>query len=221
MATSYYHFQTLESALGSPFPGMISAIHRLEKMSVTGKIATVKSHMRRFINEGNDIKSASDMKSAIYSYGGVKVCQSAKAGIQSLYNFSFESTGLQVWKAYGVGPGKLITHAQLKQLGTPQGPTGLIILKPFDQPRQQRSRAITAVVVGQRGSTGDTQQATVTENQPDPFLLQVTKEPEVQFPCPEEGCIKTYQSCRCRKTSCEARTRGQLRHHQEKVGRNL
>jgi len=195
VATSYYHFQTLESALGSPFPGMISAIHRLEKMSVTGKIATVKSHMRRFINEGNDIKSASDMKSAIYSYGGVKVCQSAKAGIQSLYNFSFESTGLQVWKAYGVGPGKLITHAQLKRLGTPQGPTGLIILKPFDQPRQQRSRAITAVVVGQRGSTGDTQQATVTENQPDPFLLQVTKEPEVQFPCPEEGCIKTYQSC--------------------------
>ena len=173
------------------------------------RIATVKSHMRRFINEGNDIKSASDMKSAIDSYGGVKGCQSAEAkieescqtmtkhsmtGIQSLNNFSFESTGLRVWKAYGVGPGKLITHAQLKRLGTPQGPTGLIILKPFDQPRQQRSRAITAAVVGQRGSAGDTRQATVTENQTDSSLLQVTKEPEVQFPCPE-GCIKTYQSC--------------------------
>ena len=71
------------------------------------RIATVKSHMRRFINEG------SDMKSAVDSYGGVKGCQSAEAriqelcqtmtkhsmtGIQSLNNFSFKSTGLQVWK---------------------------------------------------------------------------------------------------------------------------
>ena len=167
--------------------------------------------MRRFINEGNDIKSASDIRSAFDSYGGVKGCQSAEArnqescqtmttkhsmtGIQYLNNFSFESTGLRVWKGYGVGPGKLITQAQLKRLGTPQEPTGLIILKPFDEPKQQRFRAITAVVVGQRGSAGDTLQATVTENQPDPSLLQVTKEPEVQFPCPDEGCIKTYQSC--------------------------
>ena len=78
------------------------------------RIATVKSHMRRFINEGNDIKSASDMKSAIDSYGGDKGSQSAEAriqescqtmtrhsttGIQSLNNFSFESNGLRVWKA--------------------------------------------------------------------------------------------------------------------------
>ena len=173
------------------------------------RIATVKSHMRRFINEGNDIKSASNMKSAIDSYGGVKGCKSAEAriqescqtmtkhsmtGILSLNNFSFKFTGLQVWKAYGIGPGKLITHAQLKRLGTPQEPTGMIILKPFDEPRQQRSCAITTVVEGQGGSAGNTRQTTVTENQPDPSLLQLTKEPEVQFPCPEEGCIKTYQS---------------------------
>ena len=82
-------------------------------------------------------------------------------GIQSQNNSSFESTGLGVWKAYGVGPEKLITCAQLKRLGTPQCPTGLIMLKPFYEPRQQRSRAITAVVEGQGGSTGDTQQATV------------------------------------------------------------
>ena len=82
-------------------------------------------------------------------------------GIQSQNNSGFESTGLRVWKAYGVGPEKLITCAQLKRLGTPQWPTGLIMLKPFYEPRQQRSRAITAVVEGQGGSTGDTQQATV------------------------------------------------------------
>ena len=127
--------------------------------------------MRRFINEGNDITSARDMKSAIDSYGGVKGCQSAEAriqkscqtmtkhtvtGIQSLNNFSFKSTGLRLWKAYGVGPEKLITGAQLKRLDTPQGPTGLIILKPFNEPRQQRSYAKTAVVEGQGGNAGDT-----------------------------------------------------------------
>lgn len=41
------------------------------------RIATVKSHMRRYINKGHDIKSASDMKAAVDSNGGVKGCQAA------------------------------------------------------------------------------------------------------------------------------------------------
>ncbi|KAK3736988.1 hypothetical protein QZH41_015633, partial [Actinostola sp. cb2023] len=41
------------------------------------RIATVKSHMRRYINEGNDILSAEDMKMAIESYGGVEGCYAA------------------------------------------------------------------------------------------------------------------------------------------------
>ena len=88
------------------------------------RIATLKSHLRRYINEGHDIKSASDMKAVIDPYGGVKGCQAAvvkvqessqtmtkhtMSGIQSLNNFSFESGGLRVWKAYDVGPGKRFT----------------------------------------------------------------------------------------------------------------
>ena len=46
------------------------------------RIATVKSHMRRYINEGRDIKTASDMKAAIDSYGGVKGCQAAVVKVQ-------------------------------------------------------------------------------------------------------------------------------------------
>jgi len=172
------------------------------------RIATVKSHMRRFINEGNDIKSASDMKAAIDSYGGVKGCHSGVAkiqescqtmtkhsmvGIQSLNNFSFESTGLRVWKAYGVGPGKFISHTQLKRFGKPQGPTGLVIVKPFSEPRQ-RSRAVTTVEEGRSGSACDSQQAILPQDQPDTSLPQLTEEPGVLFSCPEEGCIKTYQS---------------------------
>ena len=93
------------------------------------RIATLKSHMRRFINEGNDINTANDMKVAIESYGGVKGCYATVAeiqdsfqsmtkhsmtGIQALNNFLFESAGLRAWKAYNVGTGRFFSLAQLQ-----------------------------------------------------------------------------------------------------------
>ena len=70
------------------------------------RITTVKSHMRRYINEGHDVKSAGDMKAAIDSYDDVKRGEAAAlklqehnhtmkkdtmSGIQVLNSFSFES----------------------------------------------------------------------------------------------------------------------------------
>ena len=37
-----------------------------------GRITSVKSHIRLYITEGHDMKSAGDMKAAIDSSGGVK-----------------------------------------------------------------------------------------------------------------------------------------------------
>ena len=104
--------------------------------------AVIKSHMRRFINEGHDVRDAKDMKATIESYGGVKGCFAAvvrintsmktmekhsMTGIQSLNNFSFEDNGsLKAWKAYNVGPGKLFASSQLR-FGTPQGVTNIDI----------------------------------------------------------------------------------------------
>ena len=47
------------------------------------RTAALKSHMRRFINEGNDVKTASGMKAAIESYGGVKGCYAAVCRVQA------------------------------------------------------------------------------------------------------------------------------------------
>lgn len=47
------------------------------------RIATMKSHMRRYLNEGNDINSASDMKRALDSYGGVKGCRVAVLNVDT------------------------------------------------------------------------------------------------------------------------------------------
>jgi hypothetical protein len=68
--------------------------------------------MRRYLNEGNDINSASDMKRALDLYGSVKSCRVAAVdvdvskqvmtdhkwkGIESLNNFEFLRTGIRGW----------------------------------------------------------------------------------------------------------------------------
>ena len=58
----YSHFRALKCAQALRSSDMISMIHRLERKSVTDELPlTVRSHVRRCINKGRDIKSASDM----------------------------------------------------------------------------------------------------------------------------------------------------------------
>lgn len=61
-------------------------------------------------------------------------------------------------------------------------------MKRFDLPRLQRSGTVEE---GKGGSAGGTRQATVAEVQPDTSFPPLTKEPEVQFPSPEEGLVIT------------------------------
>ena len=130
------------------------------------RIIAVKSHMRCFLNEGNDVKTASDMKAAFETYGGIKDCYAGvcraqasvqtmtkhtMAGVQGLHNFSYENGGMRVWRAYDVGPRKFYSEAQLVRFGTPQGPTDLVITKPFSRPiieagtHQQRRESPRAI----------------------------------------------------------------------------
>ena len=95
------------------------------------RIAAIKSHMHRFVNEGND------MKAAIQSYGEIKGCYAAvclaqasaqtmtkhtMAGVQGLHNFSYENGGMRVWRAYDVGPGKFYTRPSWPGLEHPKVP---------------------------------------------------------------------------------------------------
>jgi hypothetical protein len=85
-------------------------------------ISPLKSALRRYCNEGNDILSASDMHRALEARKvkgtTVAVCEidSTKAvitvdrmaGFSSYHNFSYQPEGIVVSRAYGIGPGKLI-----------------------------------------------------------------------------------------------------------------
>ena len=166
--------------------------------------ATLKSHMRRFINEGNDINTANDMKVAIESYGGVKGCYATVAeiqdsfqsmtkhsmtGIQALNNFLFESAGLRAWKACNVGTSRSFSLAQLQKYGTPQGPTGIKELQPFSQPLQD---------VG-TFRAGATQAQVVRPSAPTEVQIIQSDEAEsatrwvASYSCPEQGFVKVYE----------------------------
>ena len=163
------------------------------------RIASIKSHIRRFVNEGNDVETAASMKAAIESHGGVKGCYASvckvqttlqtmhkhtMSGVQSLNNFSYEGGGLRAWRAYNIGPGKFFTLAMLAQLGTPQGATNLTIVMPFGRPNEEVGTLTAVRPVQPRPPRPDP--ATHCEDEED--------EDRVPFSCPEEGCIKVYQS---------------------------
>ena len=85
--------------------------------------ATAKSHIRLYINEGNDVTTAQQMQDALLSHGGIEGVRVAVAdsvedsaacdlpkitGISKLHNFRFDDGKLLAWGAYAVGSGKLL-----------------------------------------------------------------------------------------------------------------
>ena len=109
------------------------------------KIAPMKSHIRRWVNEKHDVLTALDMKNALQSHGGLKGCRAAVVkidttventspsnkipGISLLNNFAFTKKGIRVWRAYNVGLGKVLLYKDLEVLA--QGDTSLKVLHGF------------------------------------------------------------------------------------------
>ena len=101
-------------------------------------------------------------------------------------NFSYENGGMRVWRAYDFGPGKFYSEAQLARFGTPQGPTDLVIMKPFSRP------IIEAGTYQQhRESPRAISEHWPSQEQPHPSQ---TDGESKKFSCPEEGCIKRFQA---------------------------
>ena len=98
------------------------------KGSCDRKAATIKSHMRRFLNSGHDIETAEQMKSAMESSGGVPgvrvmLCGSQdilkpvavkREGMSFINNIEYGSDGMRVWRSYAVGPGKVLPWNHFK-----------------------------------------------------------------------------------------------------------
>ena len=168
------------------------------KAACDRKAATIKSHMRIHLNAGNDIETPVQMRDAILSCGGVPavnvvLCEcvevscelSAKIeGISQISNVQYEESGLRVWRAYKLGPGKQIPKAKLSIPTISQLPalTGVT-----------RSNSCSFAPVKERRS-----KATEQDLPPTTTAAEVTSEGEESiskdgiFTCPEEGCVQTF-----------------------------
>ena len=90
-------------------------------------LCPMKSSIRRYCNEGHDVISAHDMRTALTQrlVRGTSACvctidetkqtlEVKKIDSFSRYhNFKFEKKGVRLWRAYGIGPGKLIQFKDL------------------------------------------------------------------------------------------------------------
>ena len=147
------------------------------------KIAPMKGHIQRWVNEKHDVLTAVDMKEALESYGGVRGCRIAVAevdvakaakpeewkGISALFNFEFLASGIRAWKAYGVGEGQMFPYDEVGR--SMQGPTGLHIIMPL---------------------------TSLTPPSKPGLLMVKTKHTNLQglFVCQEEGCVATFRTQR-------------------------
>lgn len=120
------------------------------------KIAPMKAHIRRWVNEKHDVTTAENMKEALESHGGLKGCRAAVAkvaplrdngannkipGISLLNNFSYEKNGIRAWRSFEIGAGRLFKYEDLKV--QPQQETGLQIIQQFSS----RTRELGSVAV--------------------------------------------------------------------------
>jgi len=154
------------------------------------KSAILKSHMRRHLNEGSDIESGEQMKSAMESSGGVagvhvSLCESSPSvstvkldGVSTISNVEYNNDSLRIWKAYGIGKGRQLSLKSFEDgLSVPH-------LDVTDNVVEDRFTAKVQLKPKPAKSNSISQEEDVVKNEEaDPQL----------FCCPEEGCIKTYK----------------------------
>ena len=151
-------------------------------------ICPMKSSIRRYCDEGHDIESAAAMREALYKkpVKGVTaaVCSvneqrrslNAKKipQISTYHSFRYEEDGIRVWKAYSVGPGKLIKFGSL--LKCSQGPTALSVAD------NQEFFPISLKTVNRKQKNKESGEDSCTLSKKE------------QFPCNEPGCPAVFST---------------------------
>ena len=169
------------------------------KGSCDRKAATVKSHMKIFLNTGNNIETGEEMVAAMQSSGGipgVKVILASTAiaakplnvkmdGVSTFSNIEYGEGYLKVWKAYGIGPGKKLP---LSKLGELDQESAIVDLSTACLKKDAAVRSDAHFIPLKKSVRSCKQSAPRKTTQE-----EAIEESYNLFSCPEEGCIKTYQ----------------------------
>ena len=163
--------------------------------------AAIKSHMKIYLNSGNNIETSEETKEAILSAGGmssvrVTSCGPPKApaslnikldGAGSISNVQYDDKGLRVWRAYRIGRGKYTPWDKLNVSENSEVPY-------LTDVNKEGVTASFAPVKSKRKDTVSRQESeedSSSENSSDETETETSN--ARLFSCPEEGCIKCYQ----------------------------
>ena len=165
------------------------------------KAASIKTHMRVYLNQGSNIDTAKEMEDAIQSLGGVPevdvtLCSSSQIpkpslnekieGVSLISNIEYNDGSLRVWKAYGIGPGKCV---QLTKLGVPSVvPIPDLAKYGGDTVKPTPNAHFIKIKSSLPPRSDDSQECSDTEEDP-----RTDTPPVPLFSRPEEGCVKEYQ----------------------------
>ena len=171
---------------------------RSGKGSCDRKAATIKSHMRIYVNAGHDIETASQMMTAIESSGGMAgvsmtmsgpqpTAKSAPVkweGVSFINNIEYSNDGMRVWRAYGIGCGKFLPWSNFRHPNS----------SPLPRLKKLADNASSDVsfetIKARQRPEKTTELASASEKDSDEEKSETRSG---LFHCPEEGCVKSFQ----------------------------
>ncbi len=174
------------------------------KGSCDRKAATIKSHIKVYLNEGHDVETPEQMVAAIESSRGipgvrVTLCGQQTTqlpfpvtweGISFLNNMELSEEGIRVWRAHGIGPGKFLLWKDFDVPENHQLPT---IHTVGELSARTSSTSFTDVTARRHSKKSAGPNQTETALQLETADNHSDHEEQSLFFCPEEGCIKSYQ----------------------------
>ena len=173
------------------------------KGSCDRRAATIKNHVKAYLNSGNDVETASQMKRAIESGTGIQgvrvmLCDPPTVpkseplkwdGVSFINNISYSNDGIIVWQEYNIGEGKFIKWSEFnlpRKIFTPR-------IKVIED-ATSRKATFTEVKARKRPaaehlSSGSQAEKADNSSSDNEETAQETK----LFQCPDDGCVKSFQ----------------------------
>ena len=167
------------------------------KGSCDRKAATIKGHIKAYVNSGKDVESASQIESC-NGVPGVRVmlCEPPQIpkldplkweGVSYINDLCYNKDGVKVWREYGIGKGKTMKWSELD---VPKK----IPLPTINITANAASPKATFTEVSVRKSREASKSAEPTRvTEPDSSSSEDEDRTSKLFPCPDDGCIKSFQ----------------------------
>ena len=167
------------------------------------KTAVLKNHMRTYLNSGNDITNAEQMKTAMESNGGVRGLSRGLSvvlggslqvlekyvpekwdGVSLINDIVYKKRNMEVWRAYDVGTGKKIPNTKFESTKSSSS-----ITLPTLNKIQNSDKIPEFCDVVARKSRKQKETKTDAESYSD----ESESDDDTLFTCSEEGCVKSFQ----------------------------